>query len=740
MDYEFPEDQSTTLKNDQSVSKCAPVKSKVLVVETQRETFNELRKKFASLKCYNSDNEFSSVEHLSSYTLCERFIKEGFANFLKIQSKLIFLIPNEHGYSCKTKQFALLLHFSGPVAYSFFQKSLCLPSLRTLKLCTKNWEITPGLNDFLFKILAVKANTMKPKSKQCVMCVGQMSVKAFLYYNFVKDEIVGFQSQGLIKNSDLSKSVTVIMIHGLNEPWKLPVSYFFSNTICTGYNLKNIIFESITRLDTITFNVKVMVSNLKKTSQVFAEQLFVTAKTPYFNVGAKEVVLIFDPIELIKITRNYFYNCRFRVKKKIIHKSHLSRFYECDKYRKCRFADKLTYNHVYPNGPQKKKVVYAAQVFSNTVVAGMTTLVHYDKLSPSAYDTIDFIDFMDKLFNIFNSRDVSNEQTTNPYRLAFSNSVFQNTFLSSMSKYFTDLEIQKFNLEKGKWVNVSREFNTRFVNSWLISIAALIRLHFNISNENQGDVQIYTHKLNGEYLDDFFRTVRAENRNGIKPTCNQFKRIFKKLFCANYFEYTEGAHCLRDLDDIIIALNKTSDKEIKLIFPENKCTEIALPIENITNYKRLNLPKQNATGCICFYLIGQCLKVHQCKICLNFAKSQFDTDLSYERFYFNFEAHYKNPALSFGNLIMYNSTFYQYILKLDLTFNKHFNLLAPYCFNVGKTIKNYLLNSISFYHPCNNFPKHFLINLFVRLRIYNNLHMINKDNQILHTGRKIKIS
>lgn len=138
----------------------------------------------------------------------------------------------------------------------------------------------------------------------------------------------------------------------------------------------------------------------------------------------------------------------------------------------------------------------------------------------------------------------------------------------------------------------------------------------------------------------------------------------------------------------------------------------------------------------CGYLIGQCLKVRQCSTCLNFA--QATTSLSSETFYSHFTSYKENPSLLFRDLIKSNSTFYQYIFQINQVFNSHFISLAPQS-NVGKTFRDLILNSIFFYHPCDNFPKDFLINLFLRFRIYNSLNRTNKKSQALCTGEKVEI-
>jgi len=372
------------------------------------------------------------------------------------------------------------------------------------------------------------------------------------------------------------------------------------------------------------------------------------------------------------------------------------------------------------------------------VVAGMTTLVSCNELPHSAFDTIDFIDSIDKLFDIFNSHpsstEVSNHEGSKRYSLPFSNSSYQKDFLNLMFNYFENLEIQKYNVEKNEWVSIARQYNIKFIHGWLISIAGLNRLYQNLTNNSHSKIDpICTCRLNQDDLENYFGTVRNQNGNCINLTCIQFKRTFKKLFCLEYFEHSESANCIQDLDDVLLCLEKTPISEIKILFPEKNPIQFPLPITNINNYKQINKPEQNALIYICGYLIGQCLKVHQCTTCLNFALAT--TSLSSETFYSHFKSYEENPSLLFVNLTKPSSTFYQYIFQIDQVFNRHFISLAPQP-NVGKTLKDLIVNSIFFYHPCHNFPKDFLINLFLRFRIYNSLNRTNKESQALRTGKK----
>jgi len=220
-----------------------------------------------------------------------------------------------------------MVYFFGPKVYQFLQKSWSFPSVRSLQKTTYNWEINPGLNDFLFKVLAVKANSMTMKAKECILCVNEMSLKSFLYFDFKKDEIIGFHNTGFIKSCDVATSVIILMIRGLHSSWEQPLGYFFVATTFTGYDLQNIIFQAIQKLANISINVLLMISDLSSNCKSFADQQSITPHTPYFNVGDKEIVYMFDPPNLLKETRNHFINYRFKSKNKIAEKIHLTNCY-----------------------------------------------------------------------------------------------------------------------------------------------------------------------------------------------------------------------------------------------------------------------------------------------------------------------------------------------------------------------------------------------------------------------------
>jgi len=88
---------------------------------------------------------------------------------------------------------------------------------------------------------------------------------------------------------------------------------------CFGYDLQSI----IQKLSSISFNVKIMISDLGSNFKKIADQQGITPETIYFNVSGKEIVFMFNPPHLIKAIRNIFFNYKFVCNNKIAEKVHL---------------------------------------------------------------------------------------------------------------------------------------------------------------------------------------------------------------------------------------------------------------------------------------------------------------------------------------------------------------------------------------------------------------------------------
>lgn len=120
--------------------------------------------------------------------------------------------------------------------------------------------------------------------------------------------------------------------------------------------MKNIIFSCISKLKQISFDVKVLISDLSSNFKCFSTTIGVCSSKPYFNVGFQEVLYMFDPPHLLKATRNNFIAQKFQSGNKIAEKVHLETLFESDKKSNYPLAPKVTDIRMNPNSFQKMHV------------------------------------------------------------------------------------------------------------------------------------------------------------------------------------------------------------------------------------------------------------------------------------------------------------------------------------------------------------------------------------------------
>lgn len=178
------------------------------------------------------------------------------------------------------------------------------------------------------------------------------------------------------------------MLRGLNYNWKQPVAYYFIKNSCTGLKLQNTIFAVISKIQSISLNIRVLTNDQGSNFIGFAKKMNVSS-TSLFFVNQKKIFYVFDVPHLLKSTRNNFFKYHLIFANGITEKKHLVNFYKSDQGLN-RLAPKLTDAHINPNPFQKMKVRYASQIFSATVAAGMRTCIEGGILSTTAETTVMF--------------------------------------------------------------------------------------------------------------------------------------------------------------------------------------------------------------------------------------------------------------------------------------------------------------------------------------------------------------
>lgn len=131
--------------------------------------------------------------------------------------------------------------------------------------------------------------------------------------------------------------------------------------------------STITKLQNISLNVKAFITDQGTNFVNFSKNLYVSSSRPYFYVKQQKIIYIFDTPHLLKSTRNMFFKYNFIQYENCIDNRHLISFYDSDSKMNIRAAPKLTHAHVHPGPFEKMRVYLAAQIFSQSVVAGMQT-------------------------------------------------------------------------------------------------------------------------------------------------------------------------------------------------------------------------------------------------------------------------------------------------------------------------------------------------------------------------------
>lgn len=131
----------------------------------------------------------------------------------------------------------------------------CLPSYSTLRKFVQHYYIDSGLQDNVFQILKIKVDALDEINKYCIICIDEMSLKKHLFYDITRDKIIAFEDINDLqsyKSPILSaQNVAVLMIKGICQNWKQPLSYFFSYSTMKPSDLLLIIRETVQKLRTI---------------------------------------------------------------------------------------------------------------------------------------------------------------------------------------------------------------------------------------------------------------------------------------------------------------------------------------------------------------------------------------------------------------------------------------------------------------------------------------------------------
>lgn len=363
-------------------------------------------------------------------------------------------------YSPNVRLFCLTVHFYSPRAYEYIRSffKLNLPHIRTIR----NWysviDCSPGFTENSFSALKQKADEAKAKGVHLNVALihDDAHIRQHSQWSSSKQEFLGHINAGEAKDHDicspLAKQVSVLMVSGIGDEFKITIGYFLIQGLCASERAA-LLNDAMLKL----YNVGVVVCAIVKDGNIVNistdKKLGANydADKPYFNNPfdkKKKVYVLLDPPHLLKLARNCLGNklVIYNAENKEILWSFIENLVTLQMSENINLGNKLTKSHIeYKNN--KMNVRIAAETLSDSCAASIEYLDKVKKLEnfQNSEGTVEYIRFSNNTFDIMNTkRGHCNDKYKQPI---CEKTVYQFTnYFEYVRKYVKELQI----IEDGK--------------------------------------------------------------------------------------------------------------------------------------------------------------------------------------------------------------------------------------------------------------------------------------------------
>lgn len=462
--------------------------------------------------------------------------------------------PRGRRFTDELKIICYGLQKGAPKVYKSLSNIFTLPTEKTLELLQQNVVVETGLCQAVLDTLQQQVGAMTVLEKETVLCLDEMSLKTFLSFRESVGLLEGFVDYGpLGRHPEYGNEALVFHLHGMYKAWKQPIGYVISNSATPAEIMYAMLQKAVKAAQEMGLRIRVLVSDQGTNNQALLSQhLNVTANKPYFHMNGQKIITIYDPPHLLKSVRNNLVGKDFIMNGNrndvVASWDHFTKLIEIETQSSTAFrlAPKLTASrHGNPTAFKKMKVSTAAQTFSSTVAAAMTTYaVSSDSCMPieAASTTASTFKKFDSLFDSFNS---SQYLTNKEYNCALTKDSPHHEFLDEMRNFFQKVKV----VEKRPWMkSFGRISRPPCFRGWVISINALQELWKDIEGEN-GVHYLCTRKLTQDPLENLFGVIRRAGGNRDNPTVGLFRETFRYVMVSDVLDlhHSKGANCEMDI-------------------------------------------------------------------------------------------------------------------------------------------------------------------------------------------------
>ena len=451
-------------------------------------------------------------------------------------------------YPPGARKFALTLHFYSPSAYKYVRKmfNTCLPHPHTLFEWYRSVNAEPGFCTETLNRLEEKVKC-SDKIILCAMCADEMSIRRQKIWTGKSYEGLVDMGLGSDDSSQMATQAYVFMLVAINDSWKLPLAYFFVDSIKADLkaNLIKMALEKCNKIGvqirSVTFDgCKSNIATMKNLGCVLDD--LQNLKTDFKHPSADYNVVVFlDACHMLKLMRNTFESKKviYTTDEKSIRWQYLSELYNLQEENSLHLANKLSHRHVHFKN-QIMNVKLATQLLSRSVAKAIDFC--NKTLNISAFreseNTVEFIEKLNDLFDILNTRNLNDFGFKHPMNKGNSQKIL--SFLSQIKDYLLTLAINVTNKRTLKvGTNIRTVFSTKKVpliktqnNTGLLGLLVCINsLTYMYTNLVVTDIITFllTYKLSQDHIELFFGNIRSQSGHNNNPNTRQFKASFKKL-------------------------------------------------------------------------------------------------------------------------------------------------------------------------------------------------------------------
>lgn len=471
-------------------------------------------------------------------------------------------------YAPELRSFAITLHFYSPKAYAYVRNkfNLALPHPRVIRSWYSSIDANPGFSVESFNASRLKSELAKQNGEKliCALIIDEMSLKKSCTRS--RDGVTrGHVDLGIDSESnDLPecKDALVFMVVPLNSNWKLPIAYFFINSL-TSETKSALIKQALIRLHDVSVEICSLTldgppEHFSAVAKLGAELQIGTAAKPYFGHPVDKehkVHVIFDPCHMLKNIRNCLGDLKVLKDDRgdLIKWVYIENLAKLQETEGLRLGNKLKNLHI----NYKKmimKVYLAAQTLSSSVADAIEfcdKILNLPDFSGSAA-TVRFIRAVDRIFDFLNVRNPWGRGFKSPLRI--NNENRWRTKVLDEIRYLSQIKLMDNTLA------VKSRRKAGFLGFYNAVISVINIFDIYVKSDRPELKYLLTYKMSQDHLELFFCAIRSRGGWCPNPTAAQFVNAYKQLLIHHEIKTSTG----NVQDNNVSILTTSSAKRAKI--------------------------------------------------------------------------------------------------------------------------------------------------------------------------------